>query len=226
MKIAAVIPAYQAAATVADVVRRSHAVIDSVWVVDDGSTDGTGERARGAGARLLVHPVNRGKGWALVTAFSAVFAEPFDGVITLDADGQHLPEEMPRLLRAAATGADIVLGTREALWGEMGRVRRTSNRLSSWAISVAAGARFTDIQTGFRYYSRRLHEQIGFPPGRFESESAVVVRAARSGLTVKAVPVRLGFADGRCTSHYRPFADSMRIAAAVIRARVTPSIIG
>ena len=102
----------------------------------------------------------------------------------------------------------------------MGSVRRTSNRLSSWAISFAAGQSLSDVQTGFRLYSRHLLTTIGFRGSHFEAESAVVVRAARHGLRIVTVPVRLGFADGRTTSHYRPLVDSLRIAGAVTRARL------
>jgi hypothetical protein len=101
----------------------------------------------------------------------------------------------------------------------MGVVRRFSNRLSSRAISLAAGRPISDVQTGFRLYTRALIERTGFPEPRFEAESAVVVRAVRLGLRVATTPVRLGHADGRATSHYRPIADSLRIASAVTRAR-------
>jgi len=140
-------------------------------------------------------------------------------VVTLDADGQHLPEEIPKLLAAAAQG-DLVLGVRDHLFGEMSAIRRLSNRLSSKVISFAAGQYLSDIQTGFRLYSKRLIDAVGFPEARFEAESAVVVRAARRGFTVVTVPVRLGFTDGRTTSHYRPLVDSFRIAGAVARARL------
>jgi len=219
-RIAAAIPAYQAAPSVGAVVTGTLAQLSEVLVVDDGSTDGTGEAARKAGARLLSFPVNRGKGAALAAAFADLFGRGFDGVITLDADGQHLPEEIPKLLPEVEAGGDLVLGVRDHLFGEMSTVRRASNRLSSRAISFAAGQRLTDIQTGFRYYSRRLVEAVGFPEARFEAESAVVVRAARRGFRVVTLPVHLGFADGRTTSHYRPLIDSLRIAGAVTRARL------
>lgn len=220
--IAAVIPAYQAAPSVGAVVRGTLDLVPDVLVIDDGSTDATAEEARRAGARVISHPVNRGKGAALATAFRDLFGRGFDAVITLDADGQHLPEEIPKLLAAVdpAGGADLVLGVRDHLFGEMSAVRRFGNRLSSRVISFAAGQHLTDIQTGFRYYSRRLIQTVGFPESRFEAESAVVVRAARRGFRVVTVPVRLGFADGRLTSHYRPLKDSLRIAGAVARARL------
>jgi hypothetical protein len=106
------------------------------------------------------------------------------------------------------------------LFAAMNSVRRASNTLSSWAISVLAGERLRDVQTGFRLYRRDLVEALGFPETGFEAESAIVVRAARRGFELAVVPIELGFADGRCTSHYRPVADSLRIAGAVIRARL------
>jgi glycosyltransferase involved in cell wall biosynthesis len=218
--IAAAIPAYQAAPSVGAVARGALAAVSEVLVIDDGSSDATAEEARRAGARVISFPANRGKGAALAAAFADLFGRGFDGVVTLDADGQHLPEEIPKLLSAAARGGDLVLGIRDHLFGEMSAVRRASNRLSSKAISFAAGQRLADIQTGFRFYSRRLIETVGFPEARFEAESAVVVRAARRGFRVVTVPVHLGFADGRTTSHYRPLIDSLRIAGAVTRARL------
>lgn len=218
--VAIAIPAYQAAPSVGDVVRRCRRVLPTVLVVDDGSDDDTSAEARRAGAEVVRLPVNRGKGDALEKAFGELFDRGFEAVVTVDADGQHLPEEIPVLLAAEQEeDADLVLGTRDHLFAEMGRARRTGNRLSSRAISLVAGQALDDIQTGFRLYRRRLIEAVGFPEPRFEAESAVVIRAARGGFRIVTVPVRLGFADGRTTSHYRPLIDSLRIAAAVTHAR-------
>jgi len=218
-RLAAAIPAYDAQASIGEVVRRTRSLFENVLVVDDGSSDATARAAAEAGARVLRHPRNLGKGRALLTAFEDLFGRGFPAVVTLDADGQHLPEQIPRLVAAIDSGADLVIGCRRHLFDQMHPLRRASNRFSSRAISWFAGRPFADVQCGFRVYTRALVDRTGFPEPRFEAESAVVVRAARLGMQVVCVPVELGFADGRTTSHYRPVIDSLRIAGAVIRAR-------
>lgn len=218
MRVAATIPAFDAAPTIGDIALRTLTVIPELLVIDDGSSDQTAAEARRAGAEVVSQPHNCGKGAALRRAFGILFARGADAIVTLDADGQHLPEEIPKLLDHVED-VDLVIGGREHLFAQMGAVRRASNRLSSSVISAVAGVRLGDVQSGFRLYRRKLIDLAGFPENRFDAESAVVVRAVRHGLSVRSVPVRLGFADGRTTSHYRPLVDSLRIARAVARAK-------
>lgn len=226
-RAAIAIPAYQAEPYLSAVAERALEMVrqledfDRVLVVDDGSRDDTAVVARRMGCDVVKHRENRGKGAALRTAFEELF-DDHEAVVTLDADGQHLPEEIPRLVAPWHEGFDLVLGTRDHHFEGMHVVRRWSNRLSSRAISLVAGRPLSDVQTGFRLYTRRLVAEVPLRGDRFEAESGVVVRAARRGYSVASVPVRLGFADGRHTSHYRPWIDSLKIARAVIGARIRP----
>jgi len=220
LRVAAAIPVYDGANTVGEVVDRTRMVVPAVLVIDDGSCDGSGERARDAGARVLFHERNRGKGAALRTAMRDLFARGFDAVVTVDADGQHLPEQIPLLIEAGERGVDLVLGSRAATFEQMSAVRRRSNRISSGLISRLAGSSLEDVQTGFRLYKRGLFMRLDLREPRFEAESAIVVRAVRHGFRVETVRVDVACADGRSTSHYRPLLDSLRIAGAVLRARV------
>lgn len=218
-RCAVAIPALDAGASVAEVVKRCRPFAAEVLVIDDGSIDNTADAALAAGARVLTHDRNLGKGRALQTAFNELF-KSHPQVVTVDADGQHVPEEIPLLVEAASGGADLVIGTREHHFARMNRVRRTSNSLSSKAIATLAGCMLSDVQSGFRLYSRGLYQRVGLPEPGFEAESAVVVRAARRGLAIATVPIRLEVIDGTGTSHYRPIVDSLRIAVAVVRARL------
>ncbi len=215
-RFAAVIPAYNAARTVEPVIRSAGEQIETVIVVDDGSRDGTGDLARRTGAIVLTHEVNRGKGAALKTAFQWACDNGLEGVVTLDADGQHLPGEIPKFLECyEKTGGDLIIGGRAHLFGEMLPRRRLANRFSAWTISIASGRGIPDSQSGFRFYSTRLLRAVRLRSDGFAMESEVIVRAGRGGFQVLSTPIELGFVDGVSTSHYKPLMDTMRIAGFV-----------
>jgi glycosyltransferase involved in cell wall biosynthesis len=220
MKVFALIPALNAEKTIGDVVRDSVPHVESVVVIDDGSTDRTGDVSRANGATVLRHEVNQGKGASLKTGFRYAIENGYDGVVTLDADGQHLPSEIPKILRAhEESGADLVIGGRAHLFGEMLPRRRIANRFSAWTIAKCAGTRVTDSQSGFRFYSTKLLGAVKLRTDGFDMESEVIVRAGRGGFKIITTPISLGFIDGISTSHYKPLKDTMRIAWTVIRAR-------
>jgi glycosyltransferase involved in cell wall biosynthesis len=220
MNVFALIPALNAEHTIGDVVRDCRQHVDTVVVIDDGSTDRTGDVARANGAIVLRHDVNRGKGASLKTGFAYAVENGYDGVVTLDADGQHLPSEIPKILRAhEETRADLVIGGRAHLFGEMLPRRRLANRFSAWTIARCAGTNVTDSQSGFRFYSARLLRAVKLQTNGFDMESEVIVRAGRGGFTILTTPISLGFIDGVSTSHYRPLKDTIRIAWTVMRAR-------
>ncbi len=220
-RIAVIIPAYNAEKTVGEVVRQARAQLSPVLVVDDGSADATGRVAEDNGAIVVRHAGNRGKGAALKTAFAWAVKHGLDGVVTLDADGQHLPKEIPRFIECRAkTGADLIIGGRAHHFGAMLPRRRMANRFSAWSIAMASGIGITDSQSGFRFYSARLISSVKLRSDGFDMESEVIVRAGRAGMKVVTTPIDLGFVDGVSTSHYKPIKDTLRIAWTVFRTRL------
>jgi len=210
--VAVVIPAYQAAATIAEVVSRTSRAVPgaTVYVVDDGSTDDTSGAGRGRGATVLVHPRNRGKGAALATGIAAALAGGADVIITLDADGQHPPEEIPGLAAPVLAGeADLALGAR-ARTGAMPWGRRCTNWLSAALASRIGGVVVPDAQSGFRALSRRAAQAVRPGEQGYDFETAFLLAALGQGLRVRFVPVSTVY-DGR-PSHFRPWADTWRQA--------------
>lgn len=221
MRVAVLIPALNAERTIAKVVAESRRHVEPVILIDDGSRDATGEVARAVGATVLRHDLNRGKGGALKTGFAWALEHGFDGVVTLDADGQHLPGEIPKFVEAQQeTDADLIIGGRSHLFGQMLPRRRMANRFSAWCIAKASGVRVTDSQSGYRFYSAKLLRAIKLRTDGFDLESEVIVRAGRRGFRIVTIPIELGFVDGISTSHYKPLKDTLRIAWTVIRARL------
>jgi glycosyltransferase involved in cell wall biosynthesis len=214
LRIAIVIPAYQAAATLAPVVAGARRVAP-VYVVDDGSTDGTAESGRRMGATVLSHPTNRGKGAALSTGIAAALAAGIDVIVTIDADGQHPPVEIPRLLAPIADGsADLVLGAR-ARTGAMPLGRRLTNWLSARLATRIAGQGVTDAQTGFRAFTREVAERIQPAGDRYDYETAFLLGACDAGYRVTCVAVPTIYAGAE--SHFRPWADTWRVVRVFAR---------
>jgi glycosyltransferase involved in cell wall biosynthesis len=216
-----VIPALDAGASVGEVVKASLGFLPDVVVVNDGSRDATPSAAAAAGAVVLDHPRNLGKGAALRTGFRYALERGFDAVITVDADGQHLPSEIPKFLRARSeTKADLIIGDRSHLFAGMLPRRRNANMFSAWAISKCAGRRVTDSQSGFRLYSASLIRDVAMGANGFAAESEIIVRAGRLGRRILSIPIELGFVNGISTSHYRPLLDTLRIAGVVAKTRI------
>jgi glycosyltransferase involved in cell wall biosynthesis len=215
------IPAYNAAASVGEVVRQCVEFSRDILVVDDGSRDATAANAASAGARVVSHSRNRGKGAALKTGFAWAMEHGYDVVITIDADGQHLPREIPKFLRCREeTHADLIIGGRSHLFSQMLARRRIANRFSAWTIAKASRTGITDSQSGFRLYSANLIRSVPLRTDGYEMESEIIVRAGCGGFKVVTTPIDLGFVDGQSTSHYKPLKDTLRIAWTVFQTRI------
>jgi glycosyltransferase involved in cell wall biosynthesis len=212
-RFAFIIPVYNHAGTVASVIRQAQNLDFPVFVVDDGSTDNSYEQIKDIpGINIISHKGNRGKGAALTSGFLAAAVEA-DWAITVDADGQHYPEDALNLIAVIPREARvIVVGTRDGMAGEhVPWTSRFGRKFSNFWVWMSGGPVLSDSQSGMRIYP--LPEVITLPTKaqRFQFEVEVLVQAKRKGLQVMEAPVRVVYShDGSRISHFRPFVDFIR----------------
>jgi len=208
---AVVIPAYNEAATIRGVAERALDQIPSVIVVDDGSSDGTAAALDGLPVTLVRNPRNLGKAASLWRGMALALAEEASAVVTLDGDGQHRPEDIPRLLAAHRRDPDaLIVGARLHDGRRMPAERYYANRVANFWIGWAAGQRVEDSQSGFRVYPASLLCALPARLGRaasFVFESEVLIEAGRRGVRLAWVPVPAVYEPGARRSHFRPVAD-------------------
>ncbi|HET6631821.1 MAG TPA: glycosyltransferase family 2 protein [Rhodanobacteraceae bacterium] len=219
------IPCLNEARAIASVVRSVLAIGAPVIVVDDGSDDGTPDIAAGLPVTLIRHAQRRGKGEALRSGFRRALAEGFDAVLTMDGDGQHSADDIPRLLAAATlfphhiiTGARVINRERQPTY------RRLANNFGDWGISWACGQRLIDTQSGQRYYPREVVELVDIEAQGFVFESDILIEAAwQRGVRVASVAIESRYESSRAAghgqyrlSHFRPVADFLGITSHVV----------
>jgi glycosyltransferase involved in cell wall biosynthesis len=212
------IPAYNAEKTVAEVAREAIGTGLPVVVVDDGSLDGTADVLRGLSLSLIRFDRNRGKGAALKAGFDWALAGGFDGVVTIDADGQHEVSEITRLAdTASARGVDILIASRYTQFQQMAGLRSSWNRFGVWCMKKRTGFEITDSQSGFRYYSAAMLRQIEVKAKGYNMEMEILLKAWRGGFVIGSLPIAARVADGRGTSHYRAVRDTWNICMTFLR---------
>jgi glycosyltransferase involved in cell wall biosynthesis len=206
---AAVIPCFNEEKTIATLVSSLLKQLPCVLVVDDGSTDGTARNAETAGAIVIRHGRNRGKGAALQTGLAHLLALGFDRAVTLDGDGQHDPAHLPAFLqRAEETGAPLVIGNRMHEAQAMPWLRRHVNRWMSRRLSRATGCHLPDTQSGFRLLHLQTWASLPLSAQHFEVESEMLMAFLAASHSVEFVPIRV-IASGR-KSRIHPFTDTIR----------------
>ena len=209
LRIDALVPAYNEAARIGDVVKGLAPFARTVLVVDDGSIDGTGERARAAGADVLALTRNEGKGTAIRAGLARLLAGDCTHVLLIDGDMQHLPSELPLLASAVErTGADLVIGERRFERDAMPAARYHANRIGSRVLSWFIGTPLRDTQCGFRLLAAETARELPLKGRGYDIETEMLVKVARRGGRIEAVPVTAVYHDGR--SKLRPVRDTTR----------------
>jgi glycosyltransferase involved in cell wall biosynthesis len=218
-RVVAVVPAFNEASTILDIVERTRQHVDEIIVVDDGSNDGTPELLTGSPVHLIRHATNRGKGASLLDGFRAAVSRGATLVVTLDADGQHRPEDITALVDCAHRNpGKIVIGSRLADRASFPSARYQANEIANFWISWASGYRIEDSQSGFRVYPRGFLEHL---PARYDRrkgfalESELLIDAARAGRRSVPVPIPALYSETHRPSHFRPVLDITRIVIMV-----------
>lgn len=214
--ILAIIPAHNEASRIVPVIQATLKHLP-VLVVDDGSSDNTPRVATEAGATVIRQIPNQGKGTALKTGFRYALEHGFEAILTLDADGQHDPAEIPLFLDAyTQTHADLIIGTRN--FSQMPLSRRLANTLGQVLFSWAVGQPIRDNQSGYRLLSRRMAEvSLESPVGGFEFEVEMIVLCLQRGYLLSWVPIRTIYAGEN--SHISPLQHVQRFIRMTYRAR-------
>lgn len=204
-----IIPAYREAGRIGVVVERVREFVSDVLVVDDGSPDETATQAAQAGAIVIRHPANCGKGAALDTGFRAARERGFDFVITLDGDGQHAPSDLPAFIQEfKRTGTPVLIGTRMAATRDMPWVRYLTNRFMSWLLSREMGQWIPDTQCGYRLYVLAVVPEISVQSKRFAAESEILMDLSQRGVKIGSVPVTTIYGSEKSKIH--PVKDTIR----------------
>ncbi len=221
--LCALIAAFNEEAHVADVVKGTIPHVSRVVVVDDGSTDETAGRARDAGATVLRHERNRGKGCAIRTGLEYVLNQNCSHVLFLDADHQHDPAEIPRLVARAEQGhGDFVIGEREFRKDAMPAVRFHANVIGSAIVSRFIGADVADSQSGFRLIRADLLRRVRLTGTGYEIETEMLIKLVRAGAALERVTVRRLQYEG-AHSKIRPFWDTLRTCLLAVQYRYLSS---
>ena len=217
-KVCILIPAYNAEETLGSVLKKIEPLKMDTFVVNDGSSDETKRVASESGAQLLEHPLNLGKGAALRTGFQHILQKGYQVVITLDADGQHDPSEIPALLKIfQSVNPDILIASRSAEFGKMTFLRRFWNRLGVKAVARLCHSDITDSQSGFRLIRTEVLKAVDLSTSRFETELELLIKACKKGFGVLSVPIKTQKVDGTGSSHFRPVIDTWLVCKIFLR---------
>ncbi len=210
MKTLVIIPAYQVAPYLKNVIDEAKKYLEDILVVDDGSSDGSGELARDCGVIVITHETNRGKGAALKTGFDYAIRHDYEAVITLDGDGQHDPKYIPGFFKTHdKTRAGLIIGSRVHDKADMSFPRRCSNFLTSRILSYLLHTRIEDSQSGLRLITVPLLKRVRLKSDRYQLETELIIRAIQNGFKIRFTPIKVVYGKN-FPSQINHMADTFR----------------
>lgn len=216
MRTCVIIPTYNESKTIAGLIRQVQSNGLEVIVIDDGSSDNTADIAEASKVFVLRNVRNLGKGASLAKGYDFALAQGFDAVISMDGDGQHSCDDLAAFIhKAESSGVAIVVGNRMNSTKQMPLLRVATNRFMSWLISLVTGQRIPDTQCGFRLLKKELLEKFKLSTSKYETESEILIQAARLGFKIESVPVRTIYSGQK--SRINPFVDTLRFLRFIIR---------
>ncbi|MCS5527790.1 MAG: glycosyltransferase family 2 protein [Nitrosopumilus sp.] len=211
------IPAFNEEGAIGKLVRKTLSYVDSVVVCDDGSSDNTAKEAENSGAHVIVHDENRGKGSALKSLFEHARHSSADIIVTIDGDGQFLPEEIKKLTKPIIEKtSDIVVGYRFDNDTEMPSYRKIGNKILDHATNIATSIPIRDTQSGFRAYSKNAIELIEFSNDGFTADSEILIDASKHGLRISEEKITVIYDTGRRTSTKNPILHGSSVLGSLI----------
>ena len=211
------IPAFNEEGAIGKLVRKTLSYVDSVVVCDDGSSDNTTKEAEDSGAHVIVHNENRGKGAALKSLFEHARHSSADIIVTMDGDGQFMPEEIKKLTKPIIEKtSDIVVGYRFDNDTEMPSYRKIGNKILDHATNIATSIPIRDTQSGFRAYSKNAIELIEFSNDGFTADSEILIDASKHGLRISEEKITVIYDTGRRTSTKNPILHGSSVLGSLI----------
>lgn len=220
MRICIILPAYNEAGSIGNVIeeiKKNVSLKDTeIVVIDDGSSDKTALVAKARGATIIKNQRNEGKGASLIKGFKYALNNGFDGVITMDADGQHAPSEIQNFIKLPLSSkSGIFIGNRMNKRRNMPLVRVWTNKIMSWLISKVSQQKIPDTQCGFRFIRKEVLKKINFATSKYETESELLIKAARLGFTIESVLIKSIYTRG--SSSINPIVDTFRFIRFILR---------
>jgi len=216
MRTCVIIPTYNESKAIAELIKQIKDLNLEVIIIDDGSSDATVKIAQASGSKVLLNETNTGKGATLIKGYNFAIAQGFDAIISMDGDGQHSSEDIKTFIQKAQNpNVFVIIGNRMMMTKKMPILRIITNNFMSWLLSLIIKQKIPDTQCGFRLVKREALLAMNLSTTKYETESEILIKAARLGYKIESVPVKTIYCGQK--SKINPFIDTLRFLRLLTR---------